>query len=77
MIFHREIVATEPASITCDRCGRSAENEPGKFEFDEYLSIKHTCGYGSIIGDETKFQLDLCQHCVKELLLPFARNVSH
>jgi len=77
MIFLREIVATEPASIICDRCGRSAENEPGRFEFDEYLSIEHTCGYGSIIGDETKFELDLCQHCVKELLLPFARNVSY
>jgi hypothetical protein len=43
------------------------------FEFDEYLSIDHVCGYGSIIGDETRLQVDLCPHCVKELLLPFAR----
>ena len=76
MITLREIAAMEPVSITCDRCGRNTENEPGNFEFAEYLTIKHTCGYGSIIGDDTILQVDLCQHCVKELLLPFAR-ISH
>jgi len=73
MIIFREISVQEPASITCDRCGRSAENEPNNFEFEEFLSIDHVCGYGSIIGDGTRLQLDLCQHCVKELLLPFVR----
>jgi hypothetical protein len=77
MIALREITTSEPASITCDRCGRSAANEPGDFEFAEYLSIKHNCGYGSIIGDETTLQVDLCQHCIKELLLPFARIGKH
>jgi hypothetical protein len=72
MITLREIAAMEPASITCDRCGCSTKNEPGNFEFAEYLSIKHTCGYGSIIGDGTTLQVDLCQYCVKELLLPFS-----
>ncbi len=70
MITLREITATEPASITCDRCGRSTQNEPGNFEFAECPSIKHTCGYGSIIGDGTALQVDLCRHCVKEVLLP-------
>ena len=73
MMIFREVTIQEPASITCDRCGRSAENEPKNFEFEEYLSIDQVCGYGSIIGDGTRLQLDLCQHCVKELLSPFAR----
>ena len=73
MIHFREMTIQEPASIICDRCGRRAENESNNFEFEEYLSIDHRCGYGSIIGDETRLQLDLCQHCVKELLSPFAR----
>jgi len=72
MIIFRKISVQEPASISCDRCGSSAENEPNNFEFEEFLSIDHACGYGSIIGDGTRLQLDLCQHCVKELLLPFA-----
>lgn len=76
MIIFREVVAQEPAAITCDRCGRSAENEPNNFEYEEYLSIVHACGYGSIIGDGTTLQLDLCQHCVKELLYPFARMIE-
>ena len=73
MILFREVSVQEPASIICDRCGRRAENVPANFEFGEYLSIDHICGYSSIIGDETRLQLDLCQHCVKELLLPIAR----
>ena len=72
MITLREVTAMEPASITCDRCGRSSNNEPGNFEFAECLSIKHTCGYGSIIGDGVTLRVDLCQHCVKEVLLPFS-----
>jgi len=72
MITLREVTAMEPASITCDRCGRSSNNEPGNFEFAEYLSIKHTCGYGSIIGDGVTLQVDLCQHCIQEVLLPFS-----
>jgi len=73
MINFREITVEEPASIACDRCGRSAENESKNLEFEEYLSIDHACGYGSIIGDGIRLQLDLCQYCVKELLSPFAR----
>ena len=73
MIFLRERTMQEPASIICDRCGRRAENESDSFEFGEYLSLDHTGGYGSIIGDGTRLELDLCQHCVKELLHPFAR----
>ncbi len=73
MIIAQKITVQEIASITCDRCGRSAENASEDFEFEEFLSINNVCGYGSIIGDGIKLQLDLCQYCVKELLLPFAR----
>lgn len=76
MILFREVTVQEPASIICDRCGRGTDNAPDSFEFNEYLSIDHACGYGSIIGDETRLQVDLCQHCVKELLLPFARLIG-
>lgn len=73
MILFREIKIQEPAAIICDRCGRRAENESDSFEFEEFLSVNYLGGYGSIIGDGTRLQLDLCPHCVKELLSPFAR----
>lgn len=55
------------------KCGRNADAAQNIFEFQEFLSLDYMGGYASIIGDETRFQLDLCQHCVKELLLPYAR----
>lgn len=73
MIIFREIVTQEPASIICDRCGRSAQNVSQDFEFQEFLSIRHECGYGSIVGDGMSFQIDFCQYCLKELLLPYAK----
>ena len=73
MITFQESIILKPASIVCDCCGRSARNESGDFEFQEFLSINHDCGYGSIIGDGVKFQIDLCQHCFKEFLLPYAK----
>jgi hypothetical protein len=73
MIVCREITVQEPASIICDRCGRRAESDSDHFEYQEFLTIDNIGGYGSVIGDGTRLQLDLCQHCVKELLLPFAR----
>ena len=54
MILFHEVPVQEPASIICDRCGRRAENVPNDFEFGEYLSIEHICGYASIFGDETR-----------------------
>lgn len=73
MILFREISAQEPVAIICDKCGRRAESDLDHFEVQEYLSIDNIGGYGSVIGDGTRLQLDLCQHCVKELLLPYAR----
>ncbi len=73
MILLRERTIQEPASIICDRCGRRSDIESDDVEFDEYLSLNRIGGYGSIIGDGTRLQLDLCEYCIKELLYPFAR----
>lgn len=51
---------------TCDRCGRHAEAHD--FECPELLSINHKVGYSSIFGDTNRISMDLCQHCVKEVL---------
>ncbi|MBC9925395.1 hypothetical protein IT777_26630 (plasmid) [Klebsiella quasipneumoniae] len=51
---------------TCDRCRRRAEKD--NLEFQEFLTIDHRAGYGSVFGDGSRLRLDLCQHCVKEIL---------
>lgn len=50
----------------CDRCHFYTEkNDP---EFHEFLSIDRRAGFSSVFGDGNFLKLDLCQHCVKELL---------
>ncbi|ENU8965141.1 hypothetical protein ACE2PP_000673 [Salmonella enterica] len=51
---------------TCDRCRRRAEKDD--LEYQEFLTIDHRAGYGSVFGDGGRLRLDLCQHCVKEVL---------
>jgi len=52
--------------IRCDRCGR--QSELGEVEFHESVSLELKAGYGSIFGDGNDVQIDLCQHCLKDLL---------
>jgi len=57
-----------PVSIVCDRCGREAFWEgDSEFEAQEFKCYADMGGYGSIIGDEVEWTLDLCQHCFVEL----------
>ncbi len=51
---------------SCDRCHFHAEKDNP--EFHEFLSIDRQAGFGSVFGDGNRLKLDLCQHCVKELL---------
>ncbi|MET2529923.1 hypothetical protein [Ralstonia pseudosolanacearum] len=57
----------EVAACTCDRCKRRlTPDEPG--EWQERLSVEHSCGFDSVFGDGNTVSLDLCQHCVREVL---------
>ena len=62
---------------TCDRCKRRAELSDVLCnpEVHEFVRIEWTCGYGSIIGDGDSYAVDLCEVCVKDLLLPHARLI--
>ncbi|MCQ8230569.1 hypothetical protein [Pectobacterium carotovorum] len=37
-------------------------------EFQEFLSVGRIADFGSIFGDGESLRLDLCQHCVKDVL---------
>lgn len=54
--------------IRCDRCDRLAEVGDAELEFQEFVSIDLKAGYASIFGDGNRVQVDLCQHCLKDVL---------
>ena len=60
-------------SETCDRCGRTDNNE---LEMQEYLAIDFIGGYKSVFGDMEKYTGDICQRCVKALLGNYLKKVE-
>lgn len=69
MKTYRQIACTEVDEVTCDRCGRT--DEARSLEGQEFLEHYTSCGYASVFGDMNHVRLDLCQHCVKEVLGPW------
>lgn len=63
----RPVTTQELAACTCDRCQRRLTlDEPG--EWQERLSLDHSCGFDSVFGDGSFVSIDLCQRCVRDLL---------
>jgi antitoxin CcdA len=54
----RQIVS----AFICDGCGLESSIDEG-FEFSEFITIEHRCGYGAIHGDGKELSVDFCQHC--------------
>lgn len=64
-----EVVQKVTFRKTCDKCGFSIISDDEDFvNWQEFIHIRHDCGYGSIFGDTSNLTLDLCQDCFKELL---------
>ena len=57
--------------IVCDRCGK--ETEHNESEFHEMTSIGFKAGYGSIFGDGSQVEIDLCQYCLRDTLATWLR----
>jgi len=53
------------SKIICDGCGEQAT--PDDYTFNEFISVSHRCGYGSIHGDGNQFNIDLCQQCFADM----------
>jgi hypothetical protein len=61
----------EVISIECDKCHGVFEDT---IDLQEFHHIRFTGGYGSVFGDETRVECDLCQRCLKELVGGFCRT---
>jgi hypothetical protein len=63
---YKTFIQQEVTELVCDGCGLEAYAHEG-YEFSEFISIEHKCGYGAIHGDGNKLLIDLCQHCFAEM----------
>lgn len=59
---YKTVIQQELTELICDGCGLEAHVHEG-YEFSEFISIEHKCGYGAIHGDGKQLSVDLCQHC--------------
>ena len=62
----KKVTTQKIATIVCDSCGLQASAE-SDYEFHEFVSIKHHCGYSSIHGDGKHIYIDLCQQCFADM----------
>ena len=61
--------------IICDKCGKRITPDDW-IDWQEALQIRFTGGFGSVFGDEMSFRCDLCQHCVKDVLGEYIKDVT-
>lgn len=66
MLTYKTVKTKVPDTISCDRCPRT-DSVKG-MEGQEFLRFSMGAGFGSVFGDGNLVSLDLCQHCVKEVL---------
>ena len=63
---YKTVIQQDVTELVCDGCGLEAYVHKG-YEFSEFISIEHKCGYGTIHGDGKKLSIDLCQHCFADM----------
>ena len=60
---------------TCDKCKKEYDIED-YMEIQEFHHISFFGGFGSVFGDETHVECDICQHCLKEMIGGIYRNTD-
>lgn len=69
-----EVEVEELDSVVCDECGKEYFVEENWEEVQEFHHIDFVGGYGSIFGDGTNVQCDICQYCLKKMIEKFMRT---
>lgn len=54
-------------SYQCDKCKKEYDIDD-VFEIQEFHHIRFDGGYGSVFGDDTRVECDLCQQCLKKII---------
>lgn len=64
-------------SITCDICKKTYRYDDDMNDIQEFFHINQCGGYGSIFGDGVYIKMDICQHCMKNIIEKFNINVQY
>jgi hypothetical protein len=67
----KKVEQSTTVAIQCDICKKQYTDI---LELQEFILIEEVGGYGSVIGDGTAYEVDICQHCFKEKLGQFLRT---
>ena len=57
-----------PEKIVCDVCKKEYDCQKDFMEAQEFHHIRFTGGYGSVFGDMSTVRVDICQHCLLEMI---------
>jgi len=72
------ITEKKPVGIVCDVCKKEYslvdKSNDDIVETQEFHHVRFTGGYGSIFGDESRIECDICQHCLKKLIGEYCRE---
>jgi len=69
-------VTVERLICTCDRCGKTIDQETDVMEWQERFVISYRAGFGSVFGDGNIVEADFCQDCIKSVLGKWIRVVQ-
>lgn len=71
-VTKKEIICEERdvlVDVLCNSCGESCLNDIG--DFNGLIDAIITCGYGSLIEDDTKYTFSICESCLKKMFDTF------
>ncbi len=71
-----EVEQKRLVDVTCDVCKKKFDVKEETFEIQEFKFIRIHGGYGSVWGDGDVYEIDICQHCMKEKFGENARLVA-
>jgi len=72
MIKYKKVMKEQEVydSVICDKCKTEFyyNEQKDELETQEFCYIRFIGGYNSVFGDGNEVKIDLCQHCLKELI---------
>ncbi|MFA5312887.1 MAG: hypothetical protein WC375_06145 [Methanomassiliicoccales archaeon] len=72
--YKDDVVVVETLEkMVCDVCGKSLDPKVDCQQTQEFTFIEFVGGYSSVFGDGALVELDICQHCLKNLLGKYIR----
>ena len=70
-----EVIEQVVSGFTCNKCGKEYTSDD-IIEMQEAFIYRDTGGFGSVFGDEVRFEIVLCQHCAYDLLADYAITIE-